>query len=75
MILLSQTSVVRAWDPAKPMLYCPAMNTMMWAQSHTTHHREELTKLGYIEVPPVSKVLACGDEGMGIVYIVVNDLF
>lgn len=24
------TCVARAWDPTKPLLFCPAMNTMMW---------------------------------------------
>lgn len=24
------TCVARAWDPVKPLLFCPAMNTKMW---------------------------------------------
>ncbi|XP_071860336.1 phosphopantothenoylcysteine decarboxylase isoform X2 [Bombus fervidus] len=24
------TCVARAWDPAKPLIFCPAMNTKMW---------------------------------------------
>lgn len=24
------TCVARAWDPTKPLLFCPAMNTKMW---------------------------------------------
>ena len=58
-----QTCVVRAWDPAKPLLFCPAMNTAMWTHQLTGRHRQQLLELGYAEVPPVAKMLACGDEG------------
>eukprot|EP00291_Cryptomonas_curvata_P031010 CAMPEP_0172214016 /NCGR_PEP_ID=MMETSP1050-20130122/37923_1 /TAXON_ID=233186 /ORGANISM="Cryptomonas curvata, Strain CCAP979/52" /LENGTH=184 /DNA_ID=CAMNT_0012894931 /DNA_START=200 /DNA_END=749 /DNA_ORIENTATION=- len=29
------TCVLRAWDPAKPVLVCPAMNTVMWEHPAT----------------------------------------
>ena len=64
---ITQTCLVRAWDPAKPLLYCPAMNTMMWEHPHTAQHRERLCELSYIEVAPVAKMLACGDEGTCII--------
>jgi hypothetical protein len=61
--LCVQTCVVRAWDPIKPLLFCPAMNTAMWSHQLTSRHRDQLLGLGYVEVPPVTKMLACGDEG------------
>lgn len=59
------TCVVRAWDLAKPLLYCPAMNTHMYNHPITAKQISELGQLGYIEVPAVAKKLACGDVGMG----------
>jgi phosphopantothenoylcysteine decarboxylase len=32
------TSVWRAWDPAKPVVLAPAMNTLMWQHSFTRRH-------------------------------------
>lgn len=58
-----QTCVVRAWDPVKPLLYCPAMNTLMWEHSITSKHTAALADLGYIQVHPAIKLLACGDHG------------
>ncbi len=58
-----QTCVVRAWDPVKPLLYCPAMNTLMWEHSITSKHTAALAELGYVQVPPAIKLLACGDYG------------
>ncbi|GIM14859.1 hypothetical protein Vretimale_17744, partial [Volvox reticuliferus] len=61
------TCVVRAWDFTKPLLVAPAMNTAMWASPFTSRHLDTLTQLGVnvVVVPPVSKRLACGDEGTG----------
>ena len=59
------TSVVRAWDWNKPLLFAPAMNTIMWINPPTGGHVEVLQQRGAILVPPVSKELACGDEGEG----------
>ena len=58
-----QTCIIRAWDPKRPLLYCPAMNTYMWDHPLTSSHLHTLTKLGYTQVPPVTKILACGDQG------------
>lgn len=58
-----QTCVVRAWDTNKPLLYCPAMNTLMWEHPITAKHTAALSELGYIQVPPATKLLACGDYG------------
>lgn len=62
-ICLLQTCVIRAWDTGKPLLYCPAMNTFMWEHPLTASQTHTLTRFGYIQVPPVSKTLACGDQG------------
>ncbi|XP_028416392.1 LOW QUALITY PROTEIN: phosphopantothenoylcysteine decarboxylase-like [Dendronephthya gigantea] len=59
------TSVARAWDPVKPVFYCPAMNTHMWQHPLTREHLEKLKSLKYIQIPPISKTLACGDCGIG----------
>ncbi|KAI8924317.1 flavoprotein [Entophlyctis helioformis] len=60
------TCVLRAWDQSKPVVICPAMNTHMWTHPLTARHLSLLQNdLGYIVVDPVSKLLACGDLGMG----------
>ena len=58
-----QTCVARAWDPARPVYHCPAMNTYMWQHPLTQEHLQRLHSLKYIQIPPVSKTLACGDCG------------
>ena len=57
--------VIRAWDMTKPLIYCPAMNTCMWDHPLTSKHISILAEFGYIQVPPISKMLACGDQGFG----------
>ncbi|CAO3665087.1 unnamed protein product [Umbelopsis ramanniana] len=60
------TCVLRAWDPAKPVLVCPAMNTNMWTHPFTAKHLETLESfLSYKIIAPISKLLACGDLGVG----------
>ncbi|KAL6258713.1 phosphopantothenoylcysteine decarboxylase [Pogonomyrmex barbatus] len=59
------TCVARAWDPAKPLLFCPAMNTRMWEHPITMPQVSLLKSWGYKEVHCVSKTLMCGDTGMG----------
>lgn len=60
------TSIVRAWDPRKPLYFAPAMNTMMWENPLTFQHRNTLKDLlRYKEIPPMEKELMCGDSGMG----------
>ena len=56
--------MVRAWDLNRPLLYCPAMNTFMWEHPLTATHIEQLSQFGYVQVPPVSKKLICGDQGV-----------
>jgi phosphopantothenoylcysteine decarboxylase len=84
------TCVYRAWDPGRPIVLAPAMNTLMWEHPATARHLQQLLEdhggaLGGVSrlsphavsaainatcprlriVPPVSKRLACGDEGTG----------
>ncbi|MCX6795489.1 MAG: hypothetical protein NT165_02045 [Candidatus Falkowbacteria bacterium] len=51
----------------RPMIIAPAMNTEMWNDPITTEQIKEIkrryTKL--LLVNPISKVLACGDDGIG----------
>lgn len=60
------TCVLRAWDVAKPLLFAPAMNVHMWEHPLTGRALATLTDLlGYHQIGPISKRLACGDLGMG----------
>lgn len=60
------TSVIRAWTPTKPMILAPAMNTTMWEHPLTRQHLNILSQWYNLHViPPISKVLACGDFGEG----------
>lgn len=64
------TCVVRAWDvkqtKSKPLLFAPAMNTMMWEHPATEEHTSKLVNfLTFKMIPPVVKKLACGDYGIG----------
>ncbi|XP_058129862.1 phosphopantothenoylcysteine decarboxylase [Anopheles ziemanni] len=55
----------RAWDPAKPLLFCPAMNTRMWQHPITATQVETLKSWGHREIPCIAKTLMCGDTGPG----------
>lgn len=66
------TSVFRAWDFDKPVVLAPAMNTFMWSNPWTEMQLNILSRLqgssgGFNVhcVDPQSKLLACGDEGIG----------
>lgn len=61
------TSVARAWDTKKPIIAAPAMNTFMWEHPATAEQLAMLKRWHpkLIIVPPISKMLACGTEGMG----------
>lgn len=59
------TSVCRAWSFEKPILIAPAMNTLMWEHPITSESLKKLKKWGYQIINPISKTLACGDEGVG----------
>ncbi|KAI1315278.1 hypothetical protein EDD11_001010 [Mortierella claussenii] len=58
------TCILRAWDECRPVVVCPAMNTNMWNHKFTAIHLATLTNvLNYEVIPPISKLLACGDLG------------
>jgi phosphopantothenoylcysteine decarboxylase len=82
------TCVWRAWEPGRPVVLAPAMNTLMWEHPLTARHLRQFADnegpappagprlealVEWINrhcprlrvVPPVSRVLACGDEGVG----------
>jgi phosphopantothenoylcysteine decarboxylase len=82
------TCVWRAWEPARPVVLAPAMNTLMWEHPLTLRHLRQLAAdagaasseplaldelVGWINrrcarlrvVAPQSKLLACGDVGVG----------
>ncbi|KAK2706571.1 phosphopantothenoylcysteine decarboxylase-like [Artemia franciscana] len=59
------TCVARAWDLSKPLLFAPAMNTMMWEHPVTKEQIDKLVLFSYKEIKCVSKVLMCGESGNG----------
>jgi phosphopantothenoylcysteine decarboxylase len=82
------TCVWRAWEPARPVVLAPAMNTLMWQHPVTARHLRQLAADDGAPAPldvqanelpdwinarcrrlrlvaPVSRLLACGDEGVG----------
>lgn len=61
------TCVARAWDPAKPLVLAPAMNTAMWTHPLTARQLAEVRSFGphVTVIEPVVKTLACGDVGTG----------
>ncbi|KAK9459284.1 flavoprotein [Lipomyces oligophaga] len=61
------TNVIRAWNPSSPIWIAPAMNTYMYTSPITKRHFKLISdEMKWIEIlPPVEKVLACGDIGMG----------
>jgi phosphopantothenoylcysteine decarboxylase/phosphopantothenate--cysteine ligase len=48
-----------------PVIVAPAMNSAMWAHPAVQRHLAQLRADGVHIVPPVSGVLACGEEGVG----------
>ena len=61
------TCVLRAWDPSRPVVIAPAMNTFMWEHPATAQQLAQLAQWypGLAAVSPVAKRLACGDVGIG----------
>lgn len=60
------TCVARAWNMVKPFLVAPAMNTQMWYKPLTDKHLANLLLYYRAEtIPPISKRLACGEDGIG----------
>eukprot|EP00043_Microstomoeca_roanoka_P002991 m.41840 g.41840 ORF g.41840 m.41840 type:complete len:201 (-) comp11864_c0_seq1:310-912(-) len=59
------TCIARAWNFKRPMIVCPAMNTLMWQHPITASQLTTLRTWGVDVVEPISKRLACGDTGAG----------
>ncbi|XP_026738825.1 phosphopantothenoylcysteine decarboxylase-like [Trichoplusia ni] len=59
------TCTTRAWDPTKPLVFCPSMNARMWEHPITRQHIDTLKDWGYIEIPPANKKQMCGTVGSG----------
>lgn len=62
------TCVYRAWDPAKPVILAPAMNTLMWEHPATARQLAQIANdlRGSLHVvEPIEKKLACDDVGVG----------
>jgi phosphopantothenoylcysteine decarboxylase len=61
------TSIFRAWDWNRPVVVAPAANTLMWQSPFTAEHLQKLQGLFNLfhVVPPISKMLACKQEGEG----------
>lgn len=61
------TSIIRAWNPAAPIIVAPAMNTHMYTHPFTQKHLDVIkAEMPWIQVLlPVEKKLVCGDVGMG----------
>jgi phosphopantothenoylcysteine synthetase/decarboxylase len=60
------STVLMAVPAATPVLVAPAMNTHMWLNPVVQRNMGWLAELGrFHRVGPVSKRLACGDEGPG----------
>jgi phosphopantothenoylcysteine decarboxylase len=45
------TCVWRAWEPSRPMVLAPAMNTLMWEHPATARHLRQLAADAGVEVP------------------------
>lgn len=65
-----QTSILRALPPFVPVYLFPAMNTHMYTHPLTAIQLKFVTDvLGYIFVGPISKLLACGDQGSSLFFL------
>jgi phosphopantothenoylcysteine decarboxylase len=69
------TCIWRAWDPERPQVLAPAMNTLMWEQRVTAQHLRLLAANAGQEVlvdaaPDAESALACINRGCSKVRIV-----
>ena len=56
------TCVWRAWDPARPVVLAPAMNTLMWEHRLTTQHLLSIAQTAGL--PPHSALASAGPESV-----------
>lgn len=59
------TTTVSAIPESTPVLFAPAMNTEMWKKKTIQKNVQILEDMGYIQIHPIEKLLACGDYGVG----------
>jgi phosphopantothenoylcysteine decarboxylase / phosphopantothenate---cysteine ligase len=59
------TTLILAADPQVPVVYCPAMNTVMWHKPVVREACARLSGHGARMVDPVPGDLACGETGIG----------
>ena len=61
------TNTIRAWDPSRPILVAPAMNTYMYNHPITKKQLKFIkAEMTWVEIIwPIEKVLACKEVGMG----------
>lgn len=59
------TTLALAFDPARPRLIAPAMNTVMWNQPAVQENLAVLVQRGWRTIGPVAGELACGEQGVG----------
>jgi phosphopantothenoylcysteine decarboxylase/phosphopantothenate--cysteine ligase len=50
---------------ACPVVFCPAMNNLMWTNPITQENVQKLTRLGYRFIGPEEGWLACRNTGLG----------
>lgn len=57
--------VVRAWEKSRPLIICPAMNSIMLEHFSLSKHYEILKANNVIIIESEVKNLACGEKGNG----------
>lgn len=64
------TCVWRAWDPARPLVVAPAMNTFMWENPLTGTHLPLLARLGGLAEPDIERIVASINQQCAWLHIV-----
>ena len=64
-----QTRIVQSWDTSQPILFAPAMNTLMWQHPITSQQIDALLSFGYQQIECIEKTLACGDTGVQVLLL------
>ncbi|CAD2089317.1 phosphopantothenoylcysteine decarboxylase, putative [Plasmodium vinckei lentum] len=59
------TSICRCWNFEKKIIVFPCMNTYMFNHPITKHQLDIISSWGIKIIPPIEKILACGEYGMG----------
>ena len=59
------TTLFVALEPGRPVIFAPAMNTVMWEKPIVQAHVRSLRSAGAKIIEPVAGDLACGEQGVG----------